>query len=323
MFVHLILSMQEGYALFQIVYDAYHKPIDFSIVEINPVFEQMARIPKEILIGKGISHKAFKLENEWLQVFRRTAISGKPSSREGYYRFSNRYLQVFVFKPEPYLLAGLFIDVTDRRMAEIRLEEEKKRLSVTLKSIGDGVIATDVQGRIVFLNEVAQGLSGWTEEKAVGTKIEKLLSEMDYTNRDWAAKRKQIVSGKAVDMWDQTIVLNRNGKKRTLSNRTAPICNSSGEITGMVMVLRDVTEKRRAEQQIAYLGYHDKLTDLHNRAFVDSIFPQLDTKDQLPLSLILAEDRIYSAKLSNHDMAYHSILEGLEKKLFQRGVENQ
>jgi diguanylate cyclase (GGDEF)-like protein len=105
-------------------------------------------------------------------------------------------------------------------------------------------------------------------------------------------------------LWDQNLTIVREGKARILSNRAAPIQNRNGEVTGIVMVLRDITEKCEAEKQIAYLSFNDKLTGLFNRAYIDRIFPDLDSENQLPTSLILAD--VNGLKLTN-DVFGHQI----------------
>ncbi len=144
------------------------------------------------------------------------------------------------------------LDITARKYAEEDLAREKERLAVILASIGDGVVVTDTKGAITFVNRAAEALSGWVGADALGKKLEDIFKLVDERTR--APRRNPLDeilrTGLSVSFPASTVLLSRDGAERLVADSGAPIKNSEGEITGMVLVFRDVTEKRRLEEEI-------------------------------------------------------------------------
>jgi PAS domain S-box-containing protein len=150
-------------------------------------------------------------------------------------------------------ILGVNIDITDRKLAEDALAAEKERLSVTLRSIGDGVITTDVSGRVVLINRVAEGLTGWKQEEAVGRPFHEIFHLIDERTREEHDDpvRKIIAGGVAVELEGQGVLVARDGAERLIADSGAPIKDRESRIIGAVLVFRDITEKRRMEEELA------------------------------------------------------------------------
>ena len=142
-------------------------------------------------------------------------------------------------------------DITDRKRAEEALAAERERLDVTLRSIGDGVIATDSEGRIVLLNKVAEDLTGWSHEEAVGGPLEDVFHIINEITRQRCEHpvKKVIESGKIEGLANHTVLIARDGTERILADSAAPIHGKDGKIIGVVLVFRDITEQRNIEIQ--------------------------------------------------------------------------
>jgi two-component system cell cycle sensor histidine kinase/response regulator CckA len=144
------------------------------------------------------------------------------------------------------------LDITDRKRAEDALAREKEHLTVTLASIGDGVVVTDTLGMITFVNRAAEKLSGWSRGEAIGRKLDDVFRFVDERTR--AARKgpldEVVRSGMSVALPANTVLLSRAGAERLVADSGAPIKNADGEIVGMVLVFRDVTEKRRLQEEI-------------------------------------------------------------------------
>ena len=152
----------------------------------------------------------------------------------------------------PHVLA-LMQDVTDRRIAEEALAEEKERLAVTLRSIGDGVITTDTEGRVVLINKAAEELTGWTQVDAFGTHISEVFSIED---EDSGEKRPDPVQrvlekGGAIEIEDRTVLVAKDGSRKVIADSGSPIRDRESRVIGVVLVFRDVTEKRRIEEELS------------------------------------------------------------------------
>jgi PAS domain S-box-containing protein len=159
----------------------------------------------------------------------------------------------FTFKAEEGLMiCNIMRDITERKRAEESLAAEKERLSVTLASIGDGVIATDTDGRVQLINRVAEQLTGWAQTQALGRTIGEVLPVVDAETRQLVRDpiRKVLRAGRPVACAQRAILTGRNGTERWIECASAPIRDQKEEVTGVVFVVTDVTNKERLEQEL-------------------------------------------------------------------------
>lgn len=154
-----------------------------------------------------------------------------------------------------------FQNITLRKIAEDSLAMEKERLAITLQSIGDGVITTDLNGDIQLLNRVAEELTGWSYEEAVGRPLEEVFHIVDYATRKRLENpvKGVIASGQTVNITPGTVLIARDGWERFIADSAAPIFNRKNKILGVVLVFRDISEKRKMESERTKL---DKLKSI-------------------------------------------------------------
>lgn len=133
-------------------------------------------------------------------------------------------------------------DITDQR-------REQERLAVTLSSIGDAVISTDEQGRVVFMNAVAEALTGWKNGDAIGQPLDAVFRIVNETTRHTVESpvTKVLREGFTVGLANHTVLIARDGVERPIDDSAAPIRNRAGLLIGVVLVFRDVSERRAAE----------------------------------------------------------------------------
>jgi len=127
---------------------------------------------------------------------------------------------------------------------------------VTLDSIGDAVIATDPQGRVVFLNPVAQTLTGWTQVEAAGRRLEEVFVVVNEASRAKLENpvEKVLHTGHVAGLANHSVLINRDGRDIPIDDSAAPIRDQSGGLVGVVLIFRDITERRRAERTRSYLA---------------------------------------------------------------------
>jgi PAS domain S-box-containing protein len=142
--------------------------------------------------------------------------------------------------------------LTARMQAAALLYEQRQWLQTILKSIGDGVLATDTEGRLTFLNPVAQTLTGWREEEAKGERLSTVFQIVNEDTRQPVANPvlRALQEGAIVGLTNHTLLIARNGIEQPIDDSAAPIRDEQGQVLGAVMVFRDVTERRRAEQAL-------------------------------------------------------------------------
>lgn len=132
-------------------------------------------------------------------------------------------------------------DLTERKEAEEKLRESEQWLSTTLRSIGDGVIATDAAGDVKFLNPVAQSLTGWTEEEARKLPLDRVfVIRNEHTRQPVASPFFKVIStGGVVGLANHTVLIARDGTERPIADSGAPILDAAGQIQGVVLVFRE------------------------------------------------------------------------------------
>ncbi len=165
------------------------------------------------------------------------------------------------------LFIGIVRDISERTQAQQALHDEKERLRVTLHSIGDAVITTDTQGRVLYLNPVAQQMTGWPKDEAQGRNIEEVFHIVNDTTGERAICPVDIVLATCdiAGLADHTELIRRDGQRIAIEDSAAPIRGQDGAISGVVIVFHDVTQQRRLAEQISHQASHDGLTDLPNR----------------------------------------------------------
>jgi diguanylate cyclase (GGDEF)-like protein/PAS domain S-box-containing protein len=154
-----------------------------------------------------------------------------------------------------------------RHAVEAKLQRVERWLSATLTSIGDAVIATNLDGTITFLNPVAEKLTGWTSEEAVGLAIDQVFKLYDSAGMRLASPVSQALQqGMLAGLPEGTMLHTRAGSRLAVDDNVAPIRDHKGDISGVVVVFRDTTLQRQTQAQLEFAAFHDALTGLANRA---------------------------------------------------------
>ena len=153
------------------------------------------------------------------------------------------------------------------RAAEEALFEEKERAQVTLNSIGDAVLTTDLQGNVTYLNLVAEEMTGWSRDEALGYPLAEVFRIIDGATLQPAVNpaERAIREDRTVGLAADCVLIRRDGFESAIEDSSAPIHNRLGQVSGAVIVFRDVTQSRSMAQKMAHLAQHDFLTGLPNR----------------------------------------------------------
>jgi PAS domain S-box-containing protein len=149
-------------------------------------------------------------------------------------------------------IMGNVIDITDRKNGEQELLAEKERLAVTLSSIGDGVMATDLTGKITLMNRAAEQITGWTADIALGRKLAVVLSVTTENNSEPPVDLLQQVQETGAPCYRQELVsiYSKDGDEKIIADSAAPIRDQDGKTIGIIIVIRDITEKVRTRKEL-------------------------------------------------------------------------
>jgi diguanylate cyclase (GGDEF)-like protein/PAS domain S-box-containing protein len=200
-------------------------------------------------------------------------IEYRERHRDGHYIWIYSRGRPYLFDKDgqPLRAIGTDTDITQLKTIEAELATEKERLRVTLQSIADGVITTNAEGRIVFLNQPAEQMTGWSLKDAAGKPIRDIFRSVD----DDAAGKVCDLAVRCLD--DGQIhrqggfskLSSRLGADRYIRETAAPVRTEEGKIIGAVLVFQDATQRRNMQIALEYSAMHDQLTGLPNRTALE------------------------------------------------------
>jgi diguanylate cyclase (GGDEF)-like protein/PAS domain S-box-containing protein/putative nucleotidyltransferase with HDIG domain len=195
-----------------------------------------------------------------------------------------------------------------KKIAEINaiLYFERQLFEKTLISIGDGVIATDINKNVSFMNKIAESLTGWSLADALGQPIYSvfnIISEYTRNNNDDIISK--VITTKSIhNLANHTILITKDASEKLIEDSAAPIIDIGNNVVGVVIVFRDYSEKWERLKQIQYINFHDDLTGLYNRRFFEAELSRLDVSRNYPMSIIMGD--VNGLKLIN-DSFGHSL----------------
>ena len=191
------------------------------------------------------------------------------------------------------------LDITEKELLIQKREKDRKFFKTILHSVADGVITCNEQGRVVFMNQRAEMLTGIPEKEATGNPLEQIFQILKEPAKEpvidlhQQSRRKRHPLGPL----NHTLLVTAGGLEVPVEYTIAPLLGKKGIFEGSVLVFRDYSDKRAQLNQVEYLGYHDKLTGLYNRRFLEEEMSRLDTARNLPISLIMGD--VNGLKLMN------------------------
>jgi diguanylate cyclase (GGDEF)-like protein/PAS domain S-box-containing protein len=173
-------------------------------------------------------------------------------------------------------LSTALISMLERSVHAQTLLLESERAQVTLDSIGDAVISIDISGTITYINPVAARMTGWSRVEASGRPLREVLRLIDGDSREPALNplAMAILHNRTVGLSPHCMLVRRDGYESAIEDTAAPIHDPCGQVTGAVIVFRDVGEARAMSVRMSYLAQHDFLTELPNRMLLNDRLSQ-------------------------------------------------
>lgn len=205
-------------------------------------------------------------------------------------------------------------NAVQRREVTDNLAYERNKYFQTLLSIGDAVMVVDRDRKVEIINAIAADLMNWTPQEAIGKHYREVFAlsheQEGFTITD--PIEKVFATGEVQELGNHAILTARGGRRYHLEDSAAPIKDDNGEMEGVVLVFRDVTDKKEQRRKIEYMSFHDSLTGLYNRRFFEEEVHRLDTERNLPISILMAD--VNSLKLTN-DIFGHAFGDMLLEKV--------
>jgi diguanylate cyclase (GGDEF)-like protein/PAS domain S-box-containing protein len=198
-----------------------------------------------------------------------SSLTREDSARLAVQRGAQDYLLDDDF--DGYLLPKALRNMIERASNIEALFREKERAQVTLNSIGDAVVSTDIAGNVTFLNPIARAMTGWSAEEALGRPFEEVFRIVDVANGIRVANPMMLVikENQPAKLALGCKLIRRDGTESAIEDSAAPIHDRRGSVTGAVMVFHDVTQALAVSAKMSHLARHDYLTDLPNRLLLN------------------------------------------------------
>jgi diguanylate cyclase (GGDEF)-like protein/PAS domain S-box-containing protein len=177
---------------------------------------------------------------------------------------------------DSYAFARAIRNIIEREIARQELFIEKERAQVTLNSIGDAVLSTDMSGNVTYLNVVAEHMTGWPRKEAVGHPLRDVFQIIDGTTHEPSPDPMELAvqQDRTVGLKANCILVRRDGYECAIEDSAAPIHDRDGRVTGAVIVFHDVRMAQATVLEMAHLAQHDVLTDLPNRMMLNDRLTQ-------------------------------------------------
>jgi len=221
-------------------------------------------------------------------------------------------------------MLGVSIDVTHRKLAEEALFQEKERAQVTLASIGDGVIRTDVRGMIDYMNPAAERLTGWPIHEAYGQPLRDVFQVIDPETHTMLLDpvTRCLAEGRYIEFPGERMLQPRDGQPVAVRDSASPIVSRQGRTVGAVLAFKDVSELRQMERERSFLSTHDPLTGLLNRrAFeeeVERAVRQVRDRGRAQAVIFLDLDQFKTINDSSGHFAGDELLKLVAERLRER-----
>jgi len=164
----LFNHMQEGFALHEIICDTNGKPVDYRFLDINPSFEQLTGLKKSEIIGKTVLTVIPGTESFWIEKYGEVAFNGNPMAFENYSAPLKRHYQINAFRPAKNQFATIFSDITERKLAEIKLHESEEKFSNAFKTSHYAITITNPKdGKFIEVNDAFTTITGYTQDESL------------------------------------------------------------------------------------------------------------------------------------------------------------
>ena len=234
--------------------------LEGNLTAANDAFVELIGLSREDSIGKNF--RSFMDEEQAdavYQAYYTLFSTGEPirnltytiTRDDGTIRKLESYVNIVKRGDRIVGFQGTIRDATERIHAQTALAEEKEWLTVTLRSIGDGVITTDMEGRIVLLNRVSENLTGWTQKEAFGKPLTDVFTLLDKnTKLPQTNPVERVLENMSPELERETILVSRDGTERIIADSAAPIMDADSKTIGVVLVFRDITERLHMEEEL-------------------------------------------------------------------------
>lgn len=266
----LFNNMTQAFALHEIILDDSGIPVDYRFIDVNDSFEILTGLKPNIVLGNTAKQVMPEIEQYWIDVYGKVALTGEPIRYENYSEDLGRYYDVWAFSPQKGQFATIFSDITKKK----KTEETIQKLQKGIEQSPVIVVITDIKGRIEYVNPRFAEVTGYSSSEMIGKKTITMNSShhsKEFYKEIWTT----ILGGN--DWKGEILNKKKNGQLYWESVLISPIKNEKGEIKFFIEIKEDITERKLnelaiqerdlqlKEQNEEYLAINEELTESNER----------------------------------------------------------
>jgi len=250
----LFENMMVGFALHEVICDAHGKPVDYRYLAVNPAFEKLTGISAAAILGKTIREVKPDTEDYWIEVFGSVALTGVPRAYVNYSRELGRYYDTWTFQTGPGGFAVMFSDVTEKKLAEIKIQQQARLLD----EAKDAIAVIDLDGKFTYVNEAWANMHGWKKDELVGQDLAIVHTPEQFTSckhiNDDVARLGRVQT--------ETGHKRRDGSTFPVWLSVSEVHEADGRLTGFLGIANDITQQKRITQSLIQArSYYQTLLD--------------------------------------------------------------
>lgn len=286
------------------------EPETGDIVDANPAAMEFYGYTLEELTHMKIQ-QINTLSDDEVKKYRVSAANDKKQYfffqhriKSGELRFVDVYASPIEINQKQYIFS-VILDATKREQSEEELYREKELQRITMDSIADAVVTTDLFGNINYMNKAAENAVGCKAEAVLGRSFAEVIPMFnELTMKEIPSiVNTVLVTGQTQEIENHTMMLSSDNRYIPIEDSAAPIRDKNGDTYGVVVIFRDISHAIEKKKKIEYMSYHDVLTGLYNRRFYYDNIDKMDSELNYPIGYIMGD--VNGLKMTN-DVFGHS-----------------
>jgi len=289
-------NMNEAFSLCEIITDKNKKPINYTYIDVNPMFEKLTGLKKEKLIGKTVLDILPNTEKYWIEKLGEVAMGGEPLDYTNYEQKFDRYYRTKVFSPRKGYFAITFFDISEWKKAEQELLYERYLLHALLDNISDSIYFKDLQSRFIRINKMMAKMFGLDEpEQAYGKTDFDFFGE-EHAKQAFKDEQQIIKTGKPLHNFEEKETW-PDGRINWVSTTKMPLKDKNGKIVGTFGISRDITDQKKTAETLLEAKEKAEESDRLKSAFLANMSHEIRT----PMNGIIGFSKLYINDDISHD----------------------
>ncbi|MCK9216974.1 MAG: sensor domain-containing diguanylate cyclase [Firmicutes bacterium] len=248
-------SMNEGFAVHKIICDYLGKPIDYIYLEVNDAFVEITNLKKEKIIDKKVTELYPDIDNKWIETYGKVALTGERIQFESYFASLDKHFRISVFSPSIGIFITFFYDITEL----VKANEILKQHQILFENALDIILYIKLDGSIINANKSALTKYGYSLEEFTKMKIQDIRHPSTMiTFID------EMKASDSIGITFESIHIKKDGTAFPVEVSVKSVIES--EYGTRLHIIRDITERKKAEERMNYLANYDGLTGIANRS---------------------------------------------------------